>query len=245
MNLFRPRFNDGPKDGDVMEVDGLRVRLKVNRRARRISLRIDPTRGEAVAVAPSPRRLSEAASFAKERAGWAAERLAAHPQKRPFAPGTYAPLRGRPTLLTAIPNASAARLVEDEGEIVIVSGGEGEAFARRVENLLRREALKDLTERTACHARALGLKVPRTAIGDPKSRWGSCTPQRGSIRYSWRLVLAPPAVLDYVAAHEVAHLVHADHSPRFWAVVKGLVGPRLEGRAWLKANGGELHAIGR
>ena len=155
----------------------------------------------------------------------------------------------RPTLLVQVPNASAARLVEDVNEsgaeLVIVSGGEGEAFARRVENLLRREALKELTERTGHHARALGLKVPKTAIGDPRSRWGSCSPHRGSIRYSWRLVMAPPMVLDYVAAHEVAHLVHADHSPRFWAVVKQLVGPRLEGRAWLKANGGELHAIGR
>ena len=241
MNLFRPRFNDG----DVMELDGVRVRLKVNRRARRISLRIDPARGEAVAVAPSQRRLPEAASFARERARWAAERLAAQPAKRPFAPGTYAPLRGVPTLLAAVPNASAARLVVEGGETVIVSGGEGPAFARRVENLLRREALKDLTEATARHARALGLRVPTTAVADPRSRWGSCTPGRGAIRYSWRLVLAPPPVLDYVAAHEVAHLVHADHSPRFWAVVKELVGPRLEGRAWLKAHGGELHAVGR
>lgn len=241
MNLFRPRYNDG----DVFNIDGVRVRLKINRRARRISLRIDAAKGEAVAVAPTQRRLSEAASFARERARWAAERLAASPPRQPFAPGTYAPLRGLPTLLAAIPNASAARLVADEGELVIVSGGEGDAFARRVENLLRREALKDLTERTAHHARQLGLKVPTTAIGDPKSRWGSCTPGRGSIRYSWRLVLAPPQVLDYVAAHEVAHLVHADHSPRFWAVVKSLVGARLEGRAWLKANGSDLHAIGR
>lgn len=241
MNLFRPRFNDG----DVLEVEGVRVRLKVNGRARRISLRIDAAKGEAVAVAPSQRRLPEAASFARERARWAAERLAARPQGRPFAPGTHAPLRGVPTLLAAIPNASAARLVFDEGELVIVSGGEGAAFARRVENLLRREALKDLTVRTAHHARALGLRVPTTAIGDPRSRWGSCTPGRGAIRYSWRLILAPAFVLDYVAAHEVAHLVHADHSQRFWSVVKGLVGPKLEGRAWLKANGADLHAVGR
>jgi len=241
MNLFRPRLSDG----DVLDLGGVRVRLKVNRRARRISLRIDAAKGEAVAVSPSQRRLSEAASFAKERAGWAAERLAAHPQKKPFAPNTWAPLRGTPTLLVQVPNASAARLVVDDGETVVVSGGEGEAFARRVENLFRREALKELTERTAHHARALGLKVPKTAIGDPRSRWGSCSPHRGSIRYSWRLILAPTSVLDYVAAHEVAHLVHADHSPRFWAVVKELAGPRLEGRAWLKANGSELHAIGR
>ena len=241
MNLFRPRY----ADGDVIDINGTRVRLKVNRRARRISLRIDAARGEAVAVAPTPRRLSEAASFAKERAGWAAERLAARPPSRPFAPGAHVPLRGVPTLMAGVSNASAARLVNDNGETVIVSGGDGAAFARRVENLLRREALRDLTERTASHARTLGLRIPTTGLGDPKSRWGSCTPARGAIRYSWRLILAPPVVLDYVAAHEVAHLVHADHSPRFWAVVKSLVGPRLEGRAWLKAHGSDLHAIGR
>ncbi|HYE42656.1 MAG TPA: SprT family zinc-dependent metalloprotease, partial [Caulobacteraceae bacterium] len=214
-------------------------------RARRISLRIDAARGEAVAVAPSARRLAEAASFARSRAGWAAERLAARPQGAAFAPDRAVPLRGRPTRLVAVPGQGAARLIHEPEGAVIVSGGEGEAFARRVQNLMRREALAELTERTAHHARALGLKVPTVAVGDPKSRWGSCTPGRGSIRYSWRLILAPAHVLDYVAAHEVAHLVHADHSPRFWAVVKQLVGEKLEGRAWLKAHGGSLHAVGR
>ncbi len=241
MSLFRPRF----ADGDVMEVDGLRIRLKVNARARRISLRIDPAKGEAVAVAPSPRRLAEAAAFARDRAAWAAERLAARPDRQCLAPGGSIPLRGAPTRLAATQNAAAARLRLEEGGPVIVSGGEGAAYARRVESLLRREALHELTARTSHHAKALGLSVPKVGVGDPRSRWGSCTPSRGSIRYSWRLILAPPHVLDYVAAHEVAHLVHADHSPRFWAVVKSLVGPGLEGRAWLKAHGASLHAVGR
>ena len=241
MSLFGPRF----ADGDVLEFGGARIRLKVNPRARRISLRIDAARGEAVAVAPSQRRLNEAANFAKSRAGWAVERLRAGPERQALRPGGSVPVRGVPTRLVAAGNASAARLKAEAGEAVIVSGGEGEAFGRRVENLLRREALADLREATERHVRALGLKPPRVGIGDPRSRWGSCTPARGAIRYSWRLVLAPPMVLDYVAAHEVAHLVHADHSPRFWAVVKSLVGPRLEGRAWLKAHGAGLHAVGR
>lgn len=245
MGLFGPRSTPALKDGDVLDIDGTRVRLSVNRRARRISLRIDAARGEAVAVAPSPRRLGEAASFAKSRAGWAAERLAARPKGAAFTPDGVITLRGRPVRLVAVPNASAARLIYEPECEVIVSGGAGDAFARRVENLLRREALAELKARTAVHAAALGLKVPTVAIGDPKSRWGSCTPGRGSIRYSWRLILAPTGVLDYVAAHEVAHLVHADHSPRFWAVVKQLVGPGLEGRAWLKAHGAGLHAAGR
>ena len=240
MNLFAPRF----KDGDVLDIDGARVRLRVNPRARRISLRIDAARGEAVAVAPSPRRLAEAASFAKSRAGWALERLAARPERLAIVPGGAVPLRGEAVRLVQSGNAAAARLAFDGPETLIVAGGEGETFARRVQNLLRREALKDLTARTYAHCAALGLKTPKVGIGDPKSRWGSCTPGRGSIRYSWRLILAPPEVLDYVAAHEVAHLVHADHSPRFWAVVKSLVGARMEGRVWLKAHGTGLHAVG-
>ena len=241
MSLFSPRL----KDGDLLELGGARVRLKVNPRARRISLRIDHARGEAVAIAPNQRRLGEALSFAKSRADWAVERLAASPERQPLAPGATIPLRGEDVRLVAAGNASAGRLRFDGPSTEILAGGEGEAFARRVENFLRREALKDLTARTYAHCEALGLKTPKVGIGDPKSRWGSCTPGRGSIRYSWRLILAPPQVLDYVAAHEVAHLVHADHSPRFWAVVKSLVGPRLEGRAWLKAHGSTLHAVGR
>ena len=124
-------------------------------------------------------------------------------------------------------------------------GGPLESLSRRVLSWLRSEAGRVLTAETRTLANRHNITVGTIGVGDPRSRWGSCTPGRGSIRYSWRLILAPPAVLDYVAAHEVAHLVHADHSPRFWNVVKGLIGPRLEGRAWLKTHGGELHAVGR
>lgn len=234
-----------PADGQVCEVAGQRVRLSVNRRARRVSIRIDAARGEAVAVAPSDRRLADALAFARERAGWIRERLAARPAGQAFRPGGTAPLEGRAIPLQAAPGAAAARLLDTPDGLVIRSGGEGEAFARRVESLLKRMARERLTHHTRAHAEALGLRCPTVAIGDPKSRWGSCTPGRGSIRYSWRLILAPPEVLDYVAAHEVAHLVHADHSPNFWAVVRRLVGDERPHRAWLRANGAALHGAGR
>jgi hypothetical protein len=240
VNLLKPRY----VDGDVVEIDGVRVVLKTNARARRVSLRVDAARNRVVAVAPSERRLSEAVAFARERTPWMLERLAARPAGRPFVPGGGVPLRGAVVPLVAVPGAAAARLVEDAAGLRIVSGGTGEAFARRVERLLRAEARRDLEARTEIHVRALGLALPKVALADPKSRWGSCTPSRGTIRYSWRLILAPPWVLDYVAAHEVAHLVHADHSPRFWAVVKSLLGDEKRGRAWLRAHGGELHAVG-
>ncbi len=239
MSLFRSRH----RHGDVLEIAGARVVLKANPRARRVSIRISGA-GEVVATAPSERRLAEAAEFARARAGWIAARLAVRLAVRVFAPGGELLLRGERVDLEQAPGAAAARLVRGEDRSVIRSGGEGEGFSRRVQNLLMREARADLEVCTARHCATLGLAVPRIGLGDPKSRWGSCTPGRASLRYSWRLIMAPPAVLDYVAAHEVAHLVHADHSPRFWSVVHGLVGDERKPRAWLKAHGASLHAMG-
>ena len=241
MNLFKPKFSNG----QVLEIAGARLVLRTNARARRVSIRVDGARGEVVAVAPNERRLSEAVDFAHQRLDWIAERLKARPQGAPFAPGRALPLRGEPVRLDASGNAAAARFVRDDQGLRIVSGGEGDAFARRVERLLRAEAKRELQARTEVHAAALGLKAPAVSIADPKSRWGSCTPARGTIRYSWRLIMAPGWVLAYVAAHEVAHLIHADHSPRFWAVVKQLLGDEKAGRRWLRAHGHELHAVGR
>jgi predicted metal-dependent hydrolase len=235
--LFKKRFSDG----DELEIDGARVVLKLSRRSRRVSLRIDAARGVVLALAPNERRLGEAVAFAKERSAWIQERLQARPAGAPFAPGGVVTLRGVDVLLDAVPGASAARVVEGR----IVSGGEGEAYSRRIERLLRAEAKRDLEARTEVHAQALGVANPKVGLADPRSRWGSCTPARGTIRYSWRLILAPPWILDYVAAHEVAHLLHADHSDRFWAVVHSLTGDHRPARAWLRAHGAGLHAAGR
>lgn len=233
-------------NGTLLDVDGIPLRLSVNRRARRVSIRIDAARGQAVAIAPSERHLGDAVAFARTKADWLAERLAARPAGAGgFIPGGTVPLEGVEIRLEQTAGAGAACLVDTPDGLAIRSGGEGEAYARRIENLLKRMARDRLAHHTGIHARTLGLKVPRVGIGDPRSRWGSCTPGRGSIRYSWRLILAPPEVLDYVAAHEVAHLVQADHSPAFWAVVERLIGDHRPHRAWLRAHGARLHAVGR
>jgi hypothetical protein len=109
----------------------------------------------------------------------------------------------------------------------------------------RFRARAQLVARTEVHLKALNQRPVKVSVVDTRSRWGSCSPHNRSIRYSWRMVMAPPAVLDYLAAHEVAHLVHADHSPAYWAVVHGLVGDHRPFRAWLKAHGQALHAVGR
>ena len=219
------------------------LRLSVNPRARRLSVRIDARAGEAVVIAPSERGLAQAVAFARSKGVWISERLAVRPPRHPIEPGASLMLRGRPVRLEAAPGAGAARLVENGA--VIRSGGEGPAYARRVENLMKRLARDALVERTELHRKALGQGPVRVSIIDATSRWGSCSPHNRSIRYSWRVVMAPEPVIDYLAAHEVAHLVHADHSPAYWSVVQRLVGDHRPYRKWLRDHGAALHAVGR
>lgn len=228
--------------------DGPVLRLSVNPRARRLSIRIDARAGEAVVVAPRERLLAQGVDFARTKSDWIAERLAAQADGAPLMPGGSVMLKGDPFRLVATGGAGAARLGRDATGPVILSGGEGEAFSRRVENLLKRQARDTLIARTDAHLRALGKAAGtgpvRISIVDTRSRWGSCSPHNRSIRYSWRVVMAPEPVIDYLAAHETAHLVHADHSPAYWAVVERLVGDPRPHRRWLREHGAALHAVG-
>lgn len=233
------------RNGQRLPLDGIAARLSVNPRARRLSIRIDSRAGEAVLIAPSERKLADVVAFARTKTSWMRDRLAERPHGTPLEPGAIVDLFGKPTRLVAVGGAGAARLTEDQDGPVIASGGEGEAFARRVENLFKRVARDALQARTDVHLRTLGQRPVKMSIADPKSRWGSCSPHNRSIRYSWRVVMAPPAVIDYLAAHEVAHLVHADHSPAYWSVVQRLVGDHRPFRKWLREHGPALHAVGR
>jgi predicted metal-dependent hydrolase len=239
------------RDGDRLRLgaDGPTVRLSVNPRARRLSIRIDAGAGEAVVVAPRERLLTQGLAFARTKAGWIADRLDARPDGAPLLPGGMVMLKGAPFRLVATGGAGAARLGRTADGAAILSGGEGDAFSRRVENLLKRQARDILTVRTDAHLRTLGKEAgsgpARVSIVDTRSRWGSCSPHNRSIRYSWRVVMAPEPVIDYLAAHEVAHLVHADHSPAYWSVVERLVGDHRPYRRWLREHGAALHAVGR
>jgi predicted metal-dependent hydrolase len=242
-------FGRALADGDRLEVAGTAVTLKVNRRARRVSLRLDRTRREIVATAPSPRRLPEAAAFARARASWIAERIAELPDATPIHPGMTLAVFGEPVRLEA-GSGRAKWLPATPGEPArITAMGEGEGYARAVILMLKRRAAAVLGERTEVYAAMLGAEPPKVTIADAKGRWGSCRPglrgQPASIRYSWRLALAPFEVADYVAAHECAHLLELNHGPRFWAQVRALVGDPRAHRAWLRAEGATLHAFGR
>ena len=235
-------------EGDLIEVGCVRVRLTVSRRARRVSLRVDRGKGEVLAIAPSPRRLDEAAAFAYERHAWIAARAAELKAPTPLAPGLAISLFGAPCRLGRAPGRANLEGEGWERGARLKLGADDAAYAAAIVGLVKREATAWFAGRLDRHCCALGAPIPKLGLGDPKSRWGSCTPAQGghaaSIRLSWRLALAPPAVADYVAAHEAAHLLEANHGPRFWAHVRRLVGDPRPHRAWLRAHGAELHRLG-
>lgn len=235
-------------EGDVIEVGHVRVRLAVSRRARRVSLRVDRAKGEVLAIAPSARRLGEALAFAYERRAWIAARAAELKPPTPLAPGLAITLFGAPCALGRAPGRASLEADAWERGVRLRLGADEAAYAEAIATLIKREAMAWFAPRLEHHCGVLGVATPKFGLGDPKSRWGSCTAAQGrhaaSIRLSWRLALAPPAVADYVAAHECAHLIEANHSPAFWAEVRRLVGDHRPHRAWLRAHGAELHSFG-
>ena len=238
--------------GDLISVDGRPVRLKVNARARRISLRLDAGRREVVATAPTLRALNDAAAFAQTRAAWIAQHLDQLPDAVTLRPGDVIEVAGQPCRLERAAMRIPPRLIPAtplEPMRLLAHGVDAEGFQRATIRALKAHALQTLTERSAVHAGRLGHPTPPIGLTDARGRWGSCRQafngRPAAIRYSWRLVLAPPHVIDYVAAHECAHLDEANHGPRFWALVAELYGDHARARAWLKRHGARLHAIGR
>jgi predicted metal-dependent hydrolase len=244
MSLFGPRY----ADGQMLDIGGLWVRLKVNARARRISLRVDKVKGVAIAVAPTPRRLADAAAFARSRHTWLADRLAeTAPVDPPLAAGDTISVFDVPWTLQ--PDGRRPRLEagSDTASVQLIGCGESEVDPGLVIRAIRRQAVITYDQRVEFHCAALGAPKPSLSLIDARTRWGSCTPagpgRVGSIRLSWRLALAPLAVADYVVAHECAHLLEANHGPRFWAHVRTLVGDEKPHRAWLRRHGASLHAV--
>ena len=210
--------------------------LKRSARARRFSLRVSRLDGRVTLSLPARAREAEAMDFARAQEGWLRETLATMPSRAGVGIGSEVPVEGR--LLRLV--AATGRGVRVEGDSLLVPGDPAQAGAR-VGAFLKALARERLVAASDRHAAAIGRKVTRVTLRDTRSRWGSCA-HDGSLMYSWRLVMAPPSVLDYVAAHEVAHMVEMNHSDRFWAVVERLY-PRWQvQRKWLHAEGQALHA---
>jgi hypothetical protein len=212
---------------------------RVNRRARRLIVKVDPVKGRVIVTAPSKRALPDAIDFARTRAQWIAGELDAG-GARPFAPGESFPLRGEAVLIE-----SAGRLRDgvrlDRGRLI--AGGDPAHVNRRVTDWLKKEARATLTERVDHYAALVGRRRGPISIRDTRSRWGSCA-RDGALSFSWRLIMAPPPILDYVAAHECAHLVHLNHSPAYWRLLRTLDVDAAAARDWFSENGQSLYAYG-
>ncbi len=221
---------------------GIPLTVRVSPRARRMQLRIDPTTRSVLLTVP--RRISQrrALAWAAGHRDWLEAKLAEIPESVPIVPDAALPLFGRPRRIDW--SAARPRRIQVEADRLIV-GGPVEGLEGRVLRWLRAEAATLLGRETRELAAAGGIKVGRIGVGDPTSRWGSCSAS-GGIRYSWRLIMAPDFVRRATVAHEVAHLVHLNHGPDFHFLVEQLLGedPR-PARLWLRREGAALHRIGR
>jgi predicted metal-dependent hydrolase len=228
-------------NSEILKLPGgsARVEWRRSRRARRVSLRIDPR--EAAVVVTLPPRAGRPAGMAllMNHADWVVERLAALPGHIPFVEGALVPLHGIEHRIRHVGGRGGVRAICRQ----ILVGGEPEFLARRVADFLRAEARKRLSLLVQEKAARADVVARRVTVKDTHSRWGSCAANR-NLAFSWRLVMAPRYVQDYVAAHEVAHLRYMNHGARFWSLVAELT-PHTEAAViWLREDGPRLLRIG-
>lgn len=207
--------------------------LRRSGRARRISLRISQLDGRVTLTLPTGVKESEALEFAASKEDWIRGHLDKRPDEMPVECGASLPIEG--TAHRIVP-AAGRRVVRHEGEICVPE----DAAGRRLQVWLKELARDRLVMACDHYAGQLGRSYKRITLRDTRSRWGSCTSD-GGLMFSWRLILTPPEILRYVAAHEVAHLAEMNHSPAFWATVERIYGPCEAERRWLRCEGANLH----
>ena len=230
------------------KLDDIHARMEVRRHpsARRLTLRVSRTRRSVIVTIPLQCDLDEAGSFLSRHIDWVRARLDSLPDLVPFQHGAAMPLRGEPhkVVFTANKNTRIISVVAVAGQRAEIQvPGSLETAPGRLRKWLFDEAKHDLDARVMAHTKKLGLRFKRIAVRDQTSRWGSCS-TTGVLSFSWRLILAPPLILDYVAAHEAAHLAEMNHGPKFWALVKKAM-PELDAaKTWLQVYGLDLHRYG-
>lgn len=227
----------------MIDVEGRRLPLtvKADKRARRMTLRIDPGGQSLKLTVPHGLKEREINDFLARHHGWLMTKLARFPRSNVLGEGRYISLRGTPHRVERTGKLRGlTEAVEIDGEKVLLVGGAEDHLSRRLRDFLKAEARKDLDERSRLHAAVIGRTIRSITLKDTKSRWGSCS-HDGNLSFSWRIVMAPSYVIDYLAAHEVAHLAEMNHSPKFWAICEKLCPQSLEAKHWLKRNGAMLH----
>ncbi len=241
MSLFRTREKSTPETTSIV-VDGreIAVTLKRNARARRLILRPDAAGTGASVTLPPGSSTASALAFVEERSHWLMQQLDRYDAAIPFRAGERIPYLGEEYEIRQS-RARRGTVICEDG-LLFVSGGP-EHLARRLTDWFKAQARERISRLADEKTSELNLKRGRISIRDTRSRWGSCS-STGSLNFSWRLIMAPEWVLDYVVAHEVSHLVEHNHSPAFWAVVDTLTMHASAGRKWLSDNGGKLHRYG-
>ncbi len=232
----------------LLEVDGrvVDVRVVENPRTTRLTLRLVPAgkKGETLRITVPPGTPeADVDGFLHRNRHWAAARLARLPDVVRIAEGSVVPLRG---VSHRIVHSGRTRGIvstgmEEDGPVIRVHGDKG-TVPKKVVEFLKRQARADLTKTVAHYSNMLGVQSTSITLRDTTSRWGSCSTS-GALNFSWRIVLAPPAVLDYLAAHEVAHLREMNHSDAFWALVADICPGYEAQKAWLRVHGSDLHAV--
>lgn len=212
------------------EISG--VRVKPSLRAKHLSLRRDVRTGEVVLVFPLRASESRARSFIEKNRRWIERQRSSPLLSQKIRPQDTIMLHGREHIVAHKPGRGITRI--EDGRIVV--RGDATHFSRRLGDFLKMEAERTLTEAARKKTERLNLPIKRVTIRDPKTRWGSCG-QDGQLMFSWRLILAPPDVTDYVVAHEVAHRLHMNHGKKFWALCASLTRDASGARRWLKQNG--------
>jgi predicted metal-dependent hydrolase len=228
-------------------LDGLDAAIEVRRHpsARRMTLRVSRTKRAVIVTVPMHCDPGTADTFLNRHIEWVRDRLGHLPLPVAFVDGAALPVRGE-FHRVRFTGEGSARLVQtastDEGPVLTVSG-RPDLAPRHLRTWLFDQARADLDDRVQFHAGRLGVRGKRIAVRDQTSRWGSCS-TTGVLSFSWRLILAPSPVLDYVAAHEVAHLAEMNHGPRFWALVRQTMPEMDDAKRWLATRGVDLHRYG-
>ncbi len=254
--MLNPSLRNAPRTSQVayLEVahagETYRVALKRIASARRFTLRVRTATRDVVLTMPPRGSIAGARNFIERHAAWIGARLQRLPAPMPFGGGEIVPIRGvnhriveRPRQRGNVWIEPVDRAVADTRLPLLCVGAEPAHVARRVKDFLIREARRDLEAAVNRHAGKLGVKPRKISLRDTTSRWGSCS-STGALNFSWRLIMAPGYVLDYLAAHEVAHLVHMNHSPSFWKILAKLSAHVEGAEAWLKAHGAGLLRFG-
>lgn len=221
----------------------LPLKIRSHKRASRITLRIDPGgRGLSLTVPPNlPSKDIDA--FLEKYHGWLITKLAKFPKYETLEDGGVISIRGVDHRIERTGKIRGiTEIVRTNGDDILRVGGDLPHLRKRIARFLKTEAKADLEEAVSYHAEKLGRSYQSISLKDTKSRWGSCTSD-GKLSFSWRIIMAPPFVLDYLAAHEVSHLVEMNHSPRFWQTCENLCPHTKEAKRWLKKHGSLLHAV--